>query len=136
MTWPAVLFPPADTVVIAALHLALTARADTATVVSFVPDQRPDRFVVIRRTGGPRRDPIVDNAQITIDCWDATDVDAHDLAQLVRALIGAMPGHTYNGVAVYRVTEASGPALLPEPNTALPRYTFTVQIAMRGTAVA
>lgn len=136
MTWPAVLFPAADTVVIAALNLALTARADTATVVSIVPDPRPDRLVVVRRTGGPRRDQLVDNAQISLECWDATDVAAHDLAQLVRAFVAAMPGRTYNGVAVYRVTEASGPALLPEPNTALPRYTFTVQIAMRGTAVA
>lgn len=130
--WPPVLFPAADTVVVTNLAAVLAARGDTAVVATIVPNPRPDRLVVVHRTGGPRRDQITDNAQLTIECWDATDTGAHDLAQLVRAYINAMPGHVHNGVAVYRVTEFSGPALLPEPNTALPRYSFTAQVAMRG----
>jgi hypothetical protein len=135
MAWPPVLFSAADTVVVTELAARLAARGDTATVTTIVPDPRPSRLVVVFRTGGARRDQLTDNAQLTIECWEASDTAAHDLAQLVRALINAMPGRLVAGVPVYRVNEAAGPQALPEPNSALARFTWSVQIALRGTAL-
>lgn len=135
MAWPPVLFPAADTIIVLAVRAALAARGDTATVASIVPNPRPDRLITVHRTGGPRRDHVTDNPLLTVQCWAPADTDAHDLAQIARAVIGALRGTSSLGVAVYAVHELSGPALFPEPNSALPRYTFTVQVALRGSTL-
>lgn len=97
-----------------------------------VPNPRPDKFVTVARVGGPRRDIVTDRPLITIESWAGSDEDAHDQAQIVRALLHEMPGRSIGGTAVYTVDEASGPQLLPDPLSDQPRYTFLVQIALRG----
>jgi len=133
MSYPAVVFPDAEQVVVGFLDDALAARSEDATVVTMVPNPRPVRMVLVRRLGGPRLNLVADDAQIGVECWEASPAGAHDLAQLARALIHTMRGQTIGGVPVYRVTELAGPADLPDPLSTHPRYVFTVQIAMRGT---
>ena len=129
-----VLFPDATDVVIDYLATELAARGNSAPVRSRVPNPRPAPFVLVRRLGGPRRDLVTDSPMIGVECWAASEADAHDLAQLCRALVFAMRGTTQSGVAVYGVDEVGGLANLPDPLSDHPRYIFTTTINMRGQA--
>lgn len=123
-------FPDAAAVVCVALVEELDVQAGTK-----VPNPRPTEFVLARRTGGPRLNLVADDAQISIECWAATDEAAHDLAQRARSVVHAMRGTVVDGVTVYRVAEFTGPQDLPDPISHQPRYVFTVSIAMRGSTV-
>lgn len=99
-----------------------------------VPNPRPDEFVTVRRTGGPRRDLVTDAPILAVECWAELPSEALSLAQLARGLINEIPGSIIGGLTVYRVVEAAGPALLPDPESNQARYTFTVQLDVRGSA--
>lgn len=129
-------FPDAVAVVIEYLIDELAGVGDPVDVVSRVPTDRPARFVRISRTGGPRRTRVSDAAQISVEAWGPLEEDARDLAESCRALLFAMRGTTQQGVAVYRVSELGGPALLPDPTSDSPRYVFTHQVQLRGHAFA
>jgi hypothetical protein len=116
------------------LSAVLAERGDSATVAVTVPNPRPERFVLVPRIGGVRRNLVVDSATIAVECWASTDAEAANLAALVRGLIGALPGQVLDGITIYRVDEFSGPANLPDARTAQARYTFTVSISYRGAA--
>lgn len=132
---PLVVFPDATDVVIFHLADELTAVfGETAPVGPRVPDPRPAKFVRVVRTGGARLNVVADDPQITVESWAERDEDAHDLAQHCRAVLHAMPGTSVDGVAVYRVAEAAGPANLPDPESAQPRYVQTFTVALRGAA--
>lgn len=123
-----VLFPDAVDVVIAALDADLP-----EPVRSRIPNPRPDTFVLVRRTGGPKRNVVTDGAQVTVESWALTDEAAADLAQEAREILNDLPGQIIGGVPVYRVDEATGPADLPDPLSSQPRYTQTFSVALRGT---
>lgn len=131
---PVIVFPDAEQISIDYLRAELDARLNDTHVGNRIPDPRPAALVQCRRLGGPRRNLVADNPQIGVECWADTEAEAHDLAQLCRGLLLAMPGHTVDGVAVYRVDEFAGPVNLPDPLSTQPRYTFTVQISLRGAA--
>jgi hypothetical protein len=103
-----------------------------APVEPRVPNPRPDRFVHIIRTGGPMKNLVQDWPQLTVECWGLEDEEAADLASLASALLQQAQGAVYDGVAIGKVDELGGPALLPDPLSNKPRYTFTMQMAMRG----
>lgn len=130
-----ILFPDLEAAVIDYLTGELAAFDADATVDNTVPDPRPTRLVRVLRTGGARTGVVLEDAQLTIDCWDVLVEDAHDLAQLCRGLMTAMP-YRYPDTVTYRVHEVGGPNNQPDPDTASPRYTFTVLITARGTAIA
>jgi hypothetical protein len=125
-----VVFPDAVYEVASYLAAKLAARGNTAPVVSRVPDPRPAAFVRVLRTGGPRRNLVVDDAQITVEAWALTDEAAQDLAQLCRGILLASPG---DGL-IRDVDEVGGPGLQPDPDTDTPRYVFTHVVALRGSA--
>ena len=128
-----ILFPDAALVLTSYLSAELTDRSDTAVVRTRVPDVRPDRLVRVERTGGIRTNLVTDSAIVTFECWAASEADAAELGQLVRALIFAVEGTTQTGAAIYNVTEVGGLAHLPDPTTEHQRYIFTAQIGLRGT---
>lgn len=99
-----------------------------------IPKQRQSSMVIAYRTGGDST-LVVDLAQITVDSWADTGIDAHDLAQLVRAHIHALRGTTVAGVQFYGVNEISGPAWLPDSTSGQPRYRQTFQIGARGNPI-
>lgn len=136
MTVPAVLFPDAAAILIDYLRGLLAARGDSAPVGQKTPNPRPARFVTIHRVGGPRRSIVADAPLLAVECWATTDPDAHDLAQLARALLHTARGRSLDGVAVYRIAEAGGPVNLPDPLSQQSRYTFTLEVALRGAALA
>lgn len=122
-----IVFPDATAVVTAWLDSHLI-----EPVHSRVPANRPTAFVTVVRTGGPRRNIIADNPQVTVESWAATVEEAHDLAQTVRAYVNALIGETVNGVFVSRVDELSGPADLPDPLSEQPRYSQSFSFVTRG----
>lgn len=100
-------------------------------VATLVPSARPSEFVIVARTGGPRRDVVVDDAQITVDSWAATDADAHDLSQMCRALMFALAGRVVDGTKIYVLSEFAGPALLADIVSDQPRYRASYQVPAR-----
>jgi hypothetical protein len=130
-----VVFPDATAIIIGRLADDLAAEfGETAPVLPRIPTTRPAKFVRVVRTGGPRLNLVADNPQITVESWADSDEDAHDLAQQCRTILNAMPGATVDGVAVYRVAEASGPGNLPDPDSAQSRYSQTFTVGLRGAA--
>lgn len=97
-----------------------------------IPNPRPDAFVTVSRTGGPRRNLVTDGAFLTVESWGQTHQDAHDLAQAARAWLHSIVGETVNGAPVYRCDEAAGPAKLPDPLSGQPRYSQSFELAIRG----
>lgn len=132
---PAIVFPDAAALAIGFLADALVAQGDGAVVSQNVPDPRPVRFVTVTRGGGVRHTLISDAATLLVECWASSPADAHDLAQLSRALLIAMEGSVVDGVQAYRVDEVGGPQQLPDPLSEQPRYVFTLSAHFRGYAL-
>lgn len=128
-------FPDAAAAVIGALNAQLSALGFTGVPVrSKVPAQRPTRFVLVFRTGGPRVNIVTDAAQLTFEAWAANDADAHDLAQAARAIVIGLEGSVTGGVTFYGIDEFSGPGYLPDPDSEQSRYTWSASVNVRGVA--
>lgn len=99
-------------------------------------ENRPTRFVVIRRVGGVvDRSGIADVATVTFEAWDSAGrTAAYSLAADVRARVRKLSGAVVAGTTIGRVGEAAGPALLPDPDSRHVRYTFLATIPVRGVA--
>lgn len=54
-----------------------------------VPNPRPDEFVTVERTGGPRTDVVVDNPMLAIQCWSTSRLAASKLALSVDEVLPA-----------------------------------------------
>lgn len=108
---------------------------DGVTVTEKVPKDRPLKFVTLRRGGGVRTSIVTDNPTLLVEAWAQSSAEAHDIAQIVRALLHAVAGTVQGGVAIYKVDEFAGPAELPDPISEQPRYVFTVSASFRGSAL-
>ncbi|MFE5896856.1 hypothetical protein ACFQ67_05460 [Streptomyces sp. NPDC056488] len=127
--------PDAVAVVVGYLRDALAAAGEPVPVVSRVPSPRPPRFVRVERVGGTRQTVVSDRPRLDVHAWAETEAAAADLAELVRALVHAVPG-VRSGIPVYTVREVGGPMWLPDDQTSTPRYVFAVEIHMRGRVIA
>ena len=139
MSTPLVYFPDIEAVLIGHLSTELALLGFTSAVYNVVPDAdqgRPDRFVLVRRTGGARRSKVTEDAQVTVEGWGDTAVEAHDLLQAARAVLHAARGTAVDGVPIYRVAELAGPAFLPDPDSRQARYTATFLIHVRGSTTS
>lgn len=70
-----------------------------APVASEVPAAIPETFCAVRRTGG-NGDRFVDNPQIAVHCWAASDAKAGSLAKNVASLMLESPDHIMNLAAI------------------------------------
>jgi len=129
---PVIVFPDVESVVVGWLTDVLPGYGITVPVATRVPNPRPSRFVRLVRTGGPRQNLVVDGAQLTVESWDDDPVAAASTAGVVRGVLLAANNVTFpSGDVIYQVREFSGPALLPDVSQQ-PRYTWTVQVHLRG----
>lgn len=128
-----ILFPDSVATMIEYLKDVLPDYGETGEVHKNVPVPRPDRWVQVFRTGGPRRNLVVDAAQLTFSCWAATDAEAADLAAIVRGAVNAIQSEVIGTVTVYKVDELAGPADLPDPLSNQSRMTWSVSMLARGT---
>ncbi|AKY02181.1 tail terminator [Streptomyces phage SF1] len=129
-----IVFPDAAALVCTYLREQLVDREVRVPVGTRVPSPRPARFVRIERIGGLRLDRVTDRPRLDVHCWGASEEDAHDLAQLVRALLLAIPG--WRGAAAYDVAEVGGPNTLPDATSGQDRVALAVEIALRGKSLA
>lgn len=132
MGQPAVVFPDIAEVGIDIIRAGFTANDVTAAVGNVLPSSAAGAFVLVRRQGGPRRDLVTDTGQLRVEATAATRAEAHDVAQIARALLHAAAGTVVDGTTVYRVDELGGPQELPDPTSNRPRYLFTVLVTVRG----
>jgi hypothetical protein len=100
-----------------------------------VPNPRPAAFVTVQRVGGARLNLVADDPTLAIEAWAASPTAAKAVLGVARAHLLAMGRQAVDGVPVYRVAELGGPAYLPDPDSDQPRYTLTVQVALRGVAM-
>ncbi|MGW9617204.1 hypothetical protein ACWGUP_17795 [Streptomyces diastaticus] len=98
-------------------------------VGSRIPRPRPVEFVVLRRVGGPRRNPLVDDARLDVQVWAETDERAMEIASLARYQLGLMPQHV---PAVRQFGEDAGSNLIPDAPSDVPRVLLTVVLSVRG----
>lgn len=105
------------------------------TTGATVPDPRPAEFYRVRRIGGASREVVVDDALVVLEAWAPTEQEADDLAQLARAHLLSICSDHVGSTLLYRVTDASAPAFLPDPVSGVPRSTATYQVAARGVSL-
>ena len=130
-----VAFPDVETLGVAYLTAGLAAHGEPVKVSTKVPNPRPAKLVRVTRTGGVADYPGQDHPRVTVECWAADGPAAFALARLARALMWALPADETHGRDVRKVSEVGGPAFYPDPATTSPRYQFTVELHVRGSAL-
>ncbi|MBT2566599.1 hypothetical protein J7I84_08845 [Arthrobacter sp. ISL-85] len=118
-------FPDVELAVCAALRHPLIG----LPVVGDVPSIRPQEFIRVMRTGGPKETLKTEAAQVTVEAWAQKKDRASQLLNRCRAILNRAEG------TLFGVIELSGPANLPDPTTAQIRYTMSFQIRAHGAAV-
>lgn len=126
-------FPDVEALLVPYLTGRLTARGRAARVATKIPNPRPARLVKVTRTGGVRRNVVTDAPTVMVECWDVDDVAAADLARIVRAEVHALADDAVPGVA-YR-SDVGGLANWPDHDSENSRYTFTVELLVRGSVI-
>ena len=125
-----VVAPDIEAALIHYLNAAFAERQDRATAATEIPDPRPDRLVRLSRAGGSRRNALVDSPVIIFEAWDVDSVRASELGRLTEALVAAADGTWIGSPAVWvnDIASVGGLTYFPDPDTALPRYQFTLQL--------
>lgn len=105
-----------------------------APISTKVPKPRPDTFVRVERTGGPRTSRFMDSPTVVVEAWAVRESEAIALASLLRGLMADLSGTSPDGFAVKQVGELSGITNLPDPASggAHHRYTQTFTLHVRG----
>lgn len=107
----------------------LNALVTPTPVVTLVPAVRPTRFVRVWRTGGAAENRVLERAQLTVQGWDADKADAFTLTSRCRNAFL----NNYTQMRLVRgVNEVGGLYFDPDPDTGIPRYTFTVEMMVRS----
>lgn len=130
-----IVFPDSVALVLIELSLQLPVFLGRAIATgNRVPSPRPDEFVRVRRQGGTRKTIVSEEAYLDVEAWSTSVSAAEDIAQAARAVLFGMKGRTFDGVPVYEVNDAGGPAEVADPLSDQPRHTFAIAIHVRGTA--
>jgi hypothetical protein len=95
-----------------------------------VPSPRPPRFYRVYGTGGDTVSRVLDAPQITVDSWDEDDdegarVMSDDARMAFLDSRGALP--------LWRRITVTSPYFVPDPETEIPVYRFTVRPRVRAT---
>lgn len=100
----------------------------TPPVASKVPSPRPARFVRAWRTGGDAENRVVDKPIVTVSCTAADSVTAAADAGDARSAFL----NEYTAMPLVRRVEVFGLYYDPDPDTNEDRYSFSVQLTVRG----
>ena len=118
-----------------ALVVAFLAEHLDAPVHVTIPNPRPTPLVRVQRTGGPARNRVMDETQVTVQAWGTTGVEAAGLIGEARDLL--LNAATRDGITLLRRAEdVSGVYYDPDPDNPDPRYTVTVRLTVRATTAA
>lgn len=131
-----IVFPDPVALAIDVLDVGLTDAGDSAHVGATTP--AASRWVKVTYIDSEERDLVVQRSILRVACQvgdgPTAKKDAQALAQLSRAILGAIQGTRQGGTTVYKVSDVH---LADDPDqiTGLNRVTFNVAISLRGTAV-
>jgi len=121
----AVVFPNIEAVCVHFLESAFTARGESVSVATRVPNPRAGLTVKVVRYGGGRINVGMDAPQVRFECWADSDYEAAELARKTRALVGTMEEFGSEVGQVVNFPDSSG----------LPRYQFAAQFFTAGEAL-
>ena len=125
--------PDVELAAVTFLRTRLGALADK--VATKVPATMPTKMVRVSLTGGTRVNVATDTAQLTVECWAPDEPTASNLARTAQAHMFSAAGTTAGGVFVRRVDSVGGVQFFPDPDTAKPRYQFTVRWHVRPATI-
>ncbi len=136
-----VVFPDVEDLVRLYLTQELVLRAgfgDVKVFATTLPAKLPAECLLVRRTGGPERDLVTDLPQLTLEARAKTAGRAQRILALSLGLMKAAARAGLMGdVPVYETNLLNGGYLDPDPDhPTIPRYTATLQLAVRGKVVA
>jgi hypothetical protein len=132
----AIEFPDVEAVLVGYLNVAFSSDASFSTVRAYVnvPATRPDEFVRLYRIGGSAPELVVERVTVLVDCYALKSARASALARRTMAYLRAI--ESAGGAQFYNPQVFAGPANLPDPNVSTQsRYTATVSVGVRGTAI-
>lgn len=85
-------------------------------------------YVRVARVGGIESNRVTDSALVTLAAYGKDPVAASEVISTARAALRSARATRVGDAWVRWWTEASGPALYPDPDTTLHRYQMTGQI--------
>ena len=115
------------------LRAGLNSLADK--VATKVPATMPNRMVRVSLTGGSRVNVAADTVQLTVEGWAEDEQTASNLVRTAQAIMFSAAGSTAGGVFVRKVESVGGVQFFPDPDTAKPRYQFTVRWHVRPATI-
>jgi hypothetical protein len=104
----------------------------TPQVSTRVPATRPASFVRVQVVGGDVLNVALDAPRLLVECWAATDGAAFALARQAWAAVSETRAAWVGDVWVSALT-LSRPVNFPDPDTASPRFQFTVDLRVAMT---
>jgi hypothetical protein len=106
-----------------ATHVSWLTPIAALDVVTEVPVDRPAEFVRCWVTGGSAQQRVLDRPTMTVQSWAATSTAASGIATRCRDAFLARYG---------AAAEITRPYFDPDPDTGLPRYTFSFRVRNRA----
>lgn len=107
----------------------------TDRVATKVPATMPNRMVKVSLTGGTRINVATDTVQLTVECWGPDEPTTSQLARTAQGHMFSAAWTSAGGVFVRRVDSVGGVQFFPDPDTAKPRYQFTVRWHVRPATI-
>lgn len=105
--------------------IAYLKRALEGTAVSNrVPEHRPQRFITVERTGGPRTH-LWDSPMFAVQAWAPTEVEASALADEVAVAI-----LDWQASSIVAYSDVRSVYAFPDPDSRVPRFQLTVSATL------
>ena len=98
---------------------------------NFPSDPLPDRFIVLRRTGGLRHHLVLEDGVIFVEVYGASEWDTDELTREVAALLTSMDGATVDGVFITGASLVGGITDFFDDTRERSRHQFTFQLTTR-----
>lgn len=98
---------------------------------NFPADPLPDRFIVITRTGGLRRNLVLEDGVLFSEVYGASEWDTDEFTRLVVAWLTSMDGATVDGVFITGASLVGGITDFFDDVRDRPRHQFTFQLTTK-----
>lgn len=97
-----------------------------------IPDDAPDLFGVVSRTGGFTSEGGVDNADVTVQVWGRTKHAASAAARRIVERLWALEGEHLDEQTIGYGSPAASMLWQPAADTGRPRYIVTTTVVTRA----
>ena len=94
------------------------------SVSTRVPEQRPQRFITVERTGG-QRTHLWDSPMFAVQAWAATEAEASALADEVAVAI-----LDWQRESIVAYSDVRSVYAFPDPDARVPRFQLTVSATL------